>query len=94
MYRIKFEADGNEVETADNGKLGLQLIEDMNPDIVLLDLMMPIMDGPEMLTALRKKSWGKDIKVIILTNVGESEAPDSVKEQNIEAFIIKINFLN
>lgn len=91
MYRIKFEAEGYEVETAENGKLGLALIEEMKPDIVLLDLMMPEMNGDEMLEKLRTTSWGKDIKVIILTNMGESEAPDTIKELNVEAFILKAN---
>lgn len=91
MYRIKFEAEGYEVETAENGKLGLALIEEMKPDIVLLDLMMPEMNGDEMLEKLRASTWGKDIKVIILTNMGESEAPDTIKELNVEAFILKAN---
>lgn len=91
MYRIKFEAEGYEVDTAENGKIGLELIKDMKPDIVLLDLMMPEMNGEEMLTALRAEDWGKDIKVIILTNMGESEAPASIKEMNVEAFILKAN---
>ncbi len=91
MYRIKFEAEGYTVETAENGKLGLALIEEMKPDIILLDLMMPEMDGEEMLTKLRATAWGKNIKVIILTNMGESEAPASIKEMNVEAFILKAN---
>jgi two-component system alkaline phosphatase synthesis response regulator PhoP len=91
MYRIKFEAEGYEVETAENGQLGLELIKEMKPDIVLLDLMMPVMDGEEMLTKLRQETWGKDIKVIILTNMGESEAPASIKDMHVEAFILKAN---
>ena len=91
MYRVKFEAEGYTVETAENGKIGLELIKDMQPDIVLLDLMMPEMDGEEMLRALRSTDWGKDVKVIILTNMGESEAPQSVKEMDVEAFILKAN---
>lgn len=91
MYRIKFETDGYDVETAENGKLGLGLIEKMKPDIVLLDLMMPEMNGDEMLKLLRDKLWGKDIKVIILTNMGESEAPDSLKQLDVSAFIVKAN---
>jgi DNA-binding response OmpR family regulator len=89
MYRIKFEAEGYEVETAENGKLGLELTEKMRPDIVLLDLMMPEMTGDEMLQKLRKTEWGKDIKVIILTNMGEQEAPDSIKQLNVRRFIVK-----
>lgn len=89
MYRIKFEAEGYSVETAANGKLGLALAEEMRPDIMLLDLMMPIMTGEEMLTRLRKTDWGKKIKVIILTNRGEQEIPNSIKKSNIEALILK-----
>lgn len=89
MYRMKFEADGYKVETAENGKLGLELIKDLSPDIILLDLMMPEMNGDEMLTKMRATSWGKDIKVIILTNMGEQEAPASLKELDVSAFIVK-----
>ena len=89
MYRIKFEAEGFEVETAENGKLGLELTEKMRPDIILLDLMMPEMTGDEMLQALRKTDWGKDIRVIILTNMGEQEAPPILKELGVKRFILK-----
>lgn len=89
MYRIKFEAEGYEVETAENGKLGLALAEDMKPDIILLDLMMPEMNGDEMLQKLRATDWGKKIKVIILTNMGEQEAPKIIKELNVRRFIVK-----
>lgn len=89
MYRIKFEAEGYTVETASNGRLGLALAQEMRPDIMLLDLMMPIMTGEEMLIKLRKTDWGKKIKVIVLTNRGEQEIPDSIKEAGIEALILK-----
>ncbi|MEK7153296.1 MAG: response regulator [Patescibacteria group bacterium] len=89
MYRIKFEAEGYTVETADNGKLGLELIENMRPDIILLDLMMPVMVGEEMLGKLRATDWGKDIKVIILTNRGEQEIPPEVKQLGVTAIILK-----
>lgn len=89
MYRFKFEAEGYEVNTAENGKLGLELIENMKPDIVLLDLMMPEMTGDVMLATLRAQPWGKNIKVIILTNKGEQEIPDSVKQLNVSAVILK-----
>lgn len=89
MYRLKFEAEGYQVQTADNGKLGIELAEAFKPDIILLDLMMPEMTGDEMLAELRKKAWGKDIIVIILTNMGEEEAPKSLKELNVHSFIVK-----
>mgnify|MGYP001585924668 CR=1 FL=1 len=89
MYRIKFEAEGYSVQTADNGKAGLLLIETMKPDIVLLDIMMPEMNGDAVLEKLRSVPWGKDLKVIILTNMGEQEAPPKLKELGVLAFIVK-----
>lgn len=91
MYRFKFEAEGYEVETADNGKLGLELAESMKPDIILLDLMMPEMTGDEALEKLRATEWGKKIKVIILTNVGEQEIPAKIKQLGVSGIILKAN---
>ena len=89
MYRFKFEAEGFEVETAENGVLGLELTKSMKPDIILLDLMMPEMNGDEMLIKLRATTWGKNIKVVILTNKGEQEIPESIKDLNVAAVILK-----
>ena len=89
MYRFKFEAEGYQVQTAENGKLGLALIESMMPDIILLDLMMPEMTGDVMLAKLRAQPWGKDLKVIILTNMGEQEIPEAVRELGVDAVILK-----
>lgn len=89
MYRFKFEAEGYTVETAGNGKLGLELAEKMKPDIILLDLMMPEMNGDEALEKIRAADWGKSIKVIILTNMGEQEIPPKVKELGVSGVILK-----
>ena len=89
MYRFKFEAEGYKVETAENGKIGLALVENQKPDIILLDLMMPEMTGDAMLAKMRATPWGKDLKVIILTNMGEQEIPAAVKELGISAIILK-----
>ena len=89
MYRFKFEAEGYEVETAENGRLGLELAKKMKPDIIRLDLMMPEMTGDVMLGKMRATDWGKDIKVVILTNKGEQEIPDSVRKLNVTAVILK-----
>lgn len=89
MYRMKFEAEGYKVEWAENGKLGLALCETMKPDMVLLDLMMPEMNGDEMLEEMRATAWGKSTPVIVLTNVGEQEAPAKLKELGIKAYVVK-----
>ncbi len=89
MYRLKFEAEGYEVGLAENGVLGLKLVDEFRPDIILLDIMMPEMTGDEMLEKLRTLDYGKDTKVIILTNMGEQEAPARLRELNVKKFIVK-----
>ena len=89
MYRMKFEDEGYEVTTAGNGQAGLKLVEDFQPDIILLDLMMPIMGGAEMLQKLRKQPWGKNTKVIVLTNMGESEVSPEIRKLGVADFIVK-----
>lgn len=89
MYRMKFESEGFEVQTAENGRLGVELCEKMRPDMVLLDLRMPEMTGEEALQKIRATDWGKRTPVIVLTNLGEEEAPDSLKKLGIHSYIVK-----
>lgn len=89
MYRMKFETDGFDVQLATNGERGVALVEHFSPDIILMDLQMPEMDGATALAEIRKNDWGKDIPVIILTNLGEEEAPKSLKDLGIHSYIVK-----
>lgn len=91
MYKLKFEKEGYQVFTAENGLKGLEELQKHHPDVILLDLMMPEMTGFEMLKELRKKDWGEKTKVIILTNVSEEESARKVKELGVSDFIIKAN---
>lgn len=89
MYRMKFETDGFDVQLASNGERGVALVEQFQPDIILMDLQMPEMDGAAALTQIRKHDWGKDIPVIILTNLGEEEAPKEIRSLGIHSYIVK-----
>jgi DNA-binding response OmpR family regulator len=89
MYRMKFEADGFDVQIADNGKRGVALVEEFSPNIILMDLQMPHMNGAEALKEIRSHDWGKDVPVIILTNLGEEEAPKELKALGIHSYIVK-----
>lgn len=89
MYRMKFEADGFEVQIADNGKRGVALVESFQPDIILMDLQMPEMNGSEALAEIRSHPWGKSTPVIILTNLGEEEAPKVLKTLDVHSYIVK-----
>lgn len=89
MYRMKFEATGFDVSTASDGEAGVAMVEKTKPSIILLDLQMPRMNGAEALKIIRNSSWGKDIPVIILTNLGEEEAPSSLRTLGIHSYIVK-----
>lgn len=89
MYRMKFEVEGFDVQVAANGADGIKLVEKFSPDIILLDLQMPQMNGDEALKKIRESKKGKNITVIILTNTGKEEAPENLKDLNIEGYIIK-----
>lgn len=60
---------GYTVVEAIDGKKGLEMAESEKPDLIILDIRMPIMDGMTMLGLLRKEEWGKKIKVVVLTNL-------------------------
>lgn len=92
MYRMKFESEGFEVETAENGRDGVALVQHMKPDIILLDMHMPEMDGVTALSKIRKEKWGKDIPVIVLTNLGEEESPKNLRALGIKGYIVKADF--
>lgn len=89
MYRMKFEAGGFDVQVANNGKTGIAMVETFRPDIILLDIQMPEMDGTTALEHIRKESWGKTIPVIILTNLGEEESPKHLRSLGIHSYIVK-----
>ena len=66
----KFKREGFEAYEAVNGEVGLETAKKEHPDLILLDLLMPVMDGLAMLKELRElDNWGKQVPVIILTNL-------------------------
>lgn len=89
MYKLKFETEGYEVMTAGDGVEGLELIESFEPNAVLLDLMMPNMNGMEMLSKLRSMAGGRDVKVIVLTNMGDTETATKVYKMAADDYIVK-----
>ena len=72
-----------------NGLEALKSLDSFTPDIVLLDLKMPVMDGEEFLHKLRQKPSFSGIPVIILTNLNRTEAPKTLWHLGISAYIVK-----
>ena len=91
MYKYKLSNHGYTVHCAKNGIEGLIKSEETMPDLILLDLMMPEMSGDEMLAKLRQTDFGRDVRVIILTNIGESEVNSNINNLGISGLIVKAN---
>ena len=87
MYRMKFEASGFDVSTANDGQAGVEMVEKVKPDIILLDIQMPHMYGDEALAKIRITN--KTVPVIILTNLGKEEAPATLKHLGVASYIVK-----
>lgn len=89
MYRMKLEATDYNVATAENGELGLTLIESFKPDVILLDLMMPVMDGLEALKEIKNRNLKGKSKIIVLSNMGDSETDKKIADLPVDDRIIK-----
>lgn len=80
---------GFSVTTAENGEVGLKMALEQKPDLILLDIIMPVMDGHETLKKLRNDPWGRNVRVIILTAMDDVSNVASAHEGEIFDYIIK-----
>jgi len=91
MYVLKFKERGFEVVTATDGKLGLVKINEEKPDVVLLDVVMPTMDGFDVLQELKKQEKTA-MKIIMLTNLGQKEDVERGMSLGADDYVIKAHF--
>lgn len=94
IYKTRLEMLGYTVFSAYDGVQALQVIEHELPDLVLLDLMVPKKAGDQILEEMRQSTWGKDIKVLIISNLNETEAPRGLRNLGIEGYAVKANLSN
>lgn len=80
-----------DVHTAGDGEVGLQQALEIKPDLILLDLMMPKLDGLGVLKALREDEWGKNVKVIVMTALDDLERVAEVLEHGGSEYLVKSN---
>ena len=92
MYTVKFEKAGYACEVASTGKEGLTKAKEWQPDIVLLDILIPEMDGFEVLSALKKDAAMSSIPVVMLTNLGQKEDIEKGAALGAAAYIVKAHF--
>jgi DNA-binding response OmpR family regulator len=92
MYEFKLKKSGFRVATANDGKQGLTMIRSFLPDLILLDILLPEMNGDEILEKIRATDWGASIRVIVLTNLSKDEAPHGLRLLNVDRYIVKAHF--
>lgn len=88
----KLSQEGFEFAEAKNGQIGLEKAMQERPDLILLDIIMPVMDGLTMLNKLREDEWGKKVPVIILTNLSDDEKVMEAVKQGSYDYLIKSNW--
>jgi len=92
IYQKKFEMEGFKICTADNGEKGLSEAKKKKPNVVLLDILLPKMDGFAVLEKLKADPETKKIPVILLTNLGQKEDVDKGLEVGAADYLIKAHF--
>ena len=93
MYQMKFESEGFLVWKGNNGVEGLKLLSEKGvPDILLLDVIMPQMDGFTMLAKVKENPAWKNIPVILLTNLGQENDVKKGIAMGANDYLVKANF--
>jgi DNA-binding response OmpR family regulator len=93
-YKNRLELLGYTCFVAYDGIDALALIKKELPNLVLLDLMVPKIAGDQILEIMRHSDWGKNIKVLIISNLNEADATPGLREQGIEGYAVKANLSN
>ncbi len=94
IYKTRLEILGYQCTSAYDGEEALAVIQRELPDLVLLDLMVPKIAGDQILARMRASDWGKDIKVLVISNLNEADAPAGLRAQGIAGYAVKANLTN
>lgn len=92
LYVTKFGEVGYEIIVAEDGQEGLSLAEKLKPDLILLDIVLPRLDGLTVLRSVKEREAIKDIPVILLTNLGQQEDVDRGIALGAADYVIKAHF--
>jgi CheY-like chemotaxis protein len=92
MYEKIFSHENHEVEISINGEEGLKKAKEWKPDIVLLDIMMPIMNGFQVLESMKIDPTLSSIPIVMLTNLAGDQDIEEAKEKGAADYIVKSNY--
>ncbi|MBU4480085.1 response regulator [Patescibacteria group bacterium] len=89
MYSLKFEKGGLDVSAVFSGEQALNKLRENHFDIIVMDLIMPVMDGFELLETIRKEKLADDSAIIILSNQGQKSDIDRVEKLSVDGYVVK-----
>jgi two-component system alkaline phosphatase synthesis response regulator PhoP len=90
IYASKFKKEGFLVDVAKDGQMALEKIKNHHPDLLVLDIILPKIDGWEVLKTLRKNESTKNIKVIVVSNLNQKDYQDNIANLNVIKYFLKI----
>lgn len=91
MYRMKLETEGYDVDIAENGMNGIEMVAQKHPDLILLDYSLPDIDGSAVLKEVRRNGAAAGTPVIVLTNMDNEAVENDLAKWNITDYIVKAN---
>lgn len=92
MYQLKLSLEGYDVQVAENGKEGVEKIKEFMPDVVLLDILMPELDGFEVLKIIKEDATTKDIPVLIMSNLGQEDHVQKGMKLGAVGYVVKSQY--
>ena len=93
MYSTKFELENFDVTIAEDGEKGWKLAQREDPDVILLDIKLPKMDGFEVLKKIKGNKETSNIPVILLTNLSQKEDRDKGLDLGADDYLVKAHFM-
>jgi len=92
IYKTKLEGEGFEVKTAKDGKEALKKLEKYIPDLLLLDIILPKIDGWEILERIKEREDLKNMKIIVLSNLSEKENIEKAIREGVVEYLVKAEY--
>lgn len=91
VLQAALQREGIDARVAKDGNEGIKMAMELHPDLILLDILMPKMDGLTMLTNLRKDPWGATARVIVLSNYMDKEKQNAASSDGVTDYWLKTN---
>lgn len=89
MYRRKFEMEGFDVQFAEDGEQAIKILEGWKPDVALLDIMMPKVNGLDVLKYIKERKDYADVITVMLTNLGNESTAEEIYKLGATEYIVK-----